>query len=137
MRLPDSKSSNSTGLELLFQALDSMVASPIAFCDSMSMAQTYPSPGTTFTYVLNSILCPPLSRIQLVQRDIRNLARKLRHDEPHTSGLLACKGFVTEATGNGPMLPLQVKLTMVFRAPPRVSGSPRSLRDMLVTTTKI
>lgn len=119
-----------SGLSLPPDALYGMVMSPILFSKTMSVAQRHHSSGKPSTYILNSIHCPLSSKSQLVQKDTRDLARKLRHDEPETFGLLSCKGFITQRTGDSPQQ--EVKLTIVFRAPTNF-GNSRSLRDLLTT----
>ncbi|KAI0908526.1 hypothetical protein F4823DRAFT_640039 [Ustulina deusta] len=66
------------------------------------------------------------------KKDIRNLARRLQHNEPRTFNLLSCKGFVSERANLQNASP--ARFTIVSRVPPD-SVDPRSLRDLLLNTT--
>ncbi|KPM39368.1 hypothetical protein AK830_g7189 [Neonectria ditissima] len=119
---------NSTsGISLPPEALKKMRISGIQFCD----AQAAEVAGSTRAamYILSRINCPPLVKYHNTKKDIRDLARKLQHDEPHTFGLLNCKGFITKLLNDGDNT--RAAFTMVFRIPLGLS-SPRSLRDLLL-----
>ncbi|KAK3361701.1 hypothetical protein B0T24DRAFT_691680 [Lasiosphaeria ovina] len=146
------------GLALPPEQLRKMRVSPIPYCDATVLARRYSSTGDVTLYLLNRIECQPLSKYRIIKKDTRDLAHKLQHDEPHTFGLLSCKGFVTEikadtaaaadsATGPESGLPQgsgswstmppthDITFTMVFRAPPG-SGTARpcTLREKLTST---
>jgi serine/threonine protein kinase len=65
-------------------------------------------------------------------KDVRDLARKLQHNEPDTFGLLTCHGFVAESdkSDNSEPDPI-VDSTLASKLPPEYSDS-RSLRDLLL-----
>lgn len=69
--------------------------------------------------------------VNMLSRDIRDLARRLRHDDPLTFRLLACKGVVRETQQTASMLSPSLTFTLVFRIPPGMSD-PRSLRELLL-----
>jgi hypothetical protein len=114
--------------------------SPIPFCDAKVARRKERSNGST--YILNSVICSHFPKYQLVKKDTRDLVRKLQHDEPHTFGLLSCKGFVVERTppnlavsrpeSHNSVTDSQVTFTMIFRAPIRSAPPPCSLRDLLL-----
>jgi hypothetical protein len=110
-------------------ALKDMAICSIPFCDGMAVATRYHSDGTVGRYILNNIQCEPGSAPQILKRDVRDLIRKLQVDEPHTFGLLKCKGFIVETIPTGLME--QLSLRLVFKDPPASYG-PRSLRDLLI-----
>ncbi|KAH8693007.1 hypothetical protein BGW36DRAFT_410172, partial [Talaromyces proteolyticus] len=74
----------------------------------------------------------PETDIRQLEKDVRDLARKLAHSSPLEFGLLNCKGvikhFEQDAYPTGPSA-----FTFVFRMPPRLS-QPRSLRSLLQNT---
>ncbi|KAJ3576575.1 hypothetical protein NPX13_g3654 [Xylaria arbuscula] len=104
------------GLALPSQALDTMTVSkvPLSCC---SLAKN------------NRLQHPALYDHK--KKDVRNLARRLQHDEPRTFGLLACKGFIAERADAEKGTP--AKFTIVLRTPPQLVR-PRSLRDLLLNS---
>ncbi len=104
---------------------------------SAFFAQPLSTSGATTTYILNTIRCQPLTKYNSIKKDARDLARKLQHNDPHTFGLLSCKGLAIPSrvpfAAPGETEP-NVALTLVFRVPPR-SGELQSLRDLLVNTS--
>ncbi|KAM5358782.1 hypothetical protein ACJZ2D_014990 [Fusarium nematophilum] len=126
-----------SGITIKAEELDRMNVWPVPFSVA-SLAQRVFSPGTVATYVLSRIQCQPLAKYDMIKRDARDLARKLQHNDPHTFGLLSCKGLAVPSAipqvapgGTEP----EVALTMVFRTPPGC-GCPRSLRDLLLNTPR-
>jgi hypothetical protein len=119
--------SASTSLRLEPDALKQMQISAIAYCDNMMIATRTSSIGQNRSYILNFIVCGPSTKYQSVKKCTLDLARRLQHNEPYTFGILACKGFVAGSNSADP------SLIMVFRNPP-ASDSPRSLRELLITT---
>lgn len=87
--------------------------------------------GVMFSFILNKIICPPLARVNDIKRGIRDLARKLQHNDPDTFGLLNCEGFATTPS----KLASQIKgdFTMIF-AVPSGRSKPRALRDVLLNS---
>ncbi len=83
-------------------------------------------------YILEGVRLQHPDLYQHTKRDIRNLARRLQHNEPRTFNLLSCKGFVSERANLHNASP--VRFTIVSRVPPD-SVDPRSLRDLLLNTT--
>ena len=117
------------GLALSSEALDTMTISevPLSCC---SLATSNRS-GKISAYVLESIRLNHPALYQHKKKDVRNLARRLQHDEPLTFGLLACKGFIAERSDAEKRTP--AKITIVLRTPPQLI-KPRSLRDLLLHT---
>ncbi|KAK7414263.1 hypothetical protein QQX98_006860 [Neonectria punicea] len=120
-------SNNTSGISLPVEALNKMSISGIPFCDA-KIAEVARSTRAAM-YILCRINCPPLVKYHITKKDVGDLTRKLQHDEPHTFGLLNCKGFVTELLNTD--ADKRAAFTMVFRIPPGLS-SPRSLRDLLL-----
>jgi hypothetical protein len=112
--------------------LKSMTISAISYCDGIAMATRSHSNRTESRYILNHIKCDPGAKPQILKCNVHDLVRKLQVDEPHTFGLLKCKGFVAESVPAGHAE--HMSLTLVFREPP-ASDSPRSLRDVLINTS--
>ncbi|KAK1240292.1 hypothetical protein MKX08_007734 [Trichoderma sp. CBMAI-0020] len=84
--------------------------------------------------VLDSITCISRANINSALRDIRNFARRLKHTEPFTFGLLECKGILNEDgvdTKVGTSTP-PTGLSFVFRMPPTHSHA-QSLRHRLLS----
>ncbi|MCJ1325554.1 hypothetical protein MMC10_002217 [Thelotrema lepadinum] len=95
------------------------------------------------TFILSDIYCPSeddtrnsieKNTRENLREDVRDLARRLQHDDPQTLGLLTCKGVIEPTEYNDP-LPQSVHFTMVFRTP-QDSHSPQSLRDRLISDKK-
>lgn len=122
-----------TKLMLSHGEIDHMEICDIAFSDVKSAKRSHPS-GTSTTYILNEIFnlqSPPgshFSRYTIAKEDSGHLASRLQHQEPEKFGLLTCKGFTLSGTKADP------KITLVLRTPPDVLPSPRSLRDLLLST---
>lgn len=87
--------------------------------------------GLVTSFILNMINCPPLAMYNDLKRGVRDLARKLQHNDPDTFGLLNCEGFVTTSS----KLPSQAKgdFTIIFAVPSERS-KPRALRDVLLNS---
>ncbi|KAI0482661.1 hypothetical protein GGR56DRAFT_670512 [Xylariaceae sp. FL0804] len=130
------------GIFLPAGELEKMTAEAIPYCEAKTATRMSARKGSQ-EYVLVSIDCPPATNIQTAKRDLRDLARKLQHDDPSPFGLLSCKGVIekassapttTTADGHAAGGGAPVSFTMVFRAPwPQVPNRPRSIRDLLVT----
>lgn len=118
-----------TGISLSAAILDRMNISKIDFADvqiaEYGIAEEYRM------YILDSIISVDAENYQPMKKVVRELARRLQHNEPHTFGLLTCKGFVTRKTSESDGM--GTNLTLVFRTPPGLS-SPRSLRGLLLST---
>ncbi|KAM0449150.1 hypothetical protein ACHAO4_007812 [Trichoderma viride] len=84
--------------------------------------------------VLDPITCISRENINSALRDIRNFARRLKHTDPFTFGLLECKGILNEDgsdTKPGTDIP-PTGLSFVFRMPPTHSYA-QSLRHRLLS----
>ncbi|KAM0520500.1 hypothetical protein ACHAPE_002893 [Trichoderma viride] len=84
--------------------------------------------------VLDPITCISRANINAALRDIRNFARRLKHTDPFTFGLLECKGILNEDgsdTKPGTDVP-PTGLSFVFRMPPTHSHA-QSLRHRLLS----
>ncbi|KAL7917767.1 hypothetical protein ACQKWADRAFT_331611 [Trichoderma austrokoningii] len=84
--------------------------------------------------VLNPITCVSRANINSALRDIRNFARRLKHTDPFTFGLLECKGILNEEgsdTRAGTDVP-PTGLSFIFRMPPSNSHV-QSLRRRLLS----
>ena len=114
-----------TGLTLPSTALESMEITAIPYCDGMLIARRAFSDRSTTTYILNRIRCLVTSREEALKRNVRDLVRKLQHDEPHTFGLLQCKGCIL------PSSRAPEEITLVFRQP-KGTSHPTSLRHILL-----
>lgn len=128
--VPDGEKSSVNGITLESDALKKMDIHAIPFGDGITVATRSFSDGHVGVYILDKIRCHP-SKYQTTKRNARDLVRKLQHDEPHTFGLLNCKGFIPELKPTGPEM--DAALTLVFRSPPD-SYNPKSLRDLLINT---
>ncbi|KAI0444861.1 hypothetical protein F4803DRAFT_218085 [Xylaria telfairii] len=117
-------------LALSAEALSTMSITdiPLSCC---KLAKSCKSQVST-TYILESIRLQHPALYQHTKKDIRDLARKLQHDEPWTFSLLSCKGFISKRANPHDGTP--AKFTIVSRAPTD-SANPRSLRDLLLNTT--
>jgi hypothetical protein len=87
--------------------------------------------GKATSYILEIIKLRHPDMYQQTKKDVRDLARRLHHDEPRTFGLLGCKGFIAERADLRNGSPAQ--FTLISRIP---SGfvRPRSLRGLLQHT---
>ncbi|KAM3455002.1 hypothetical protein NHJ6243_008691 [Beauveria neobassiana] len=104
--------------------LDSMTKTIIPFCDAVLGQRA----GSSKQLILNQIQCSLQANVEIMKKDVRDLARKLRHKDPQTFGLLTCKGVVKDETKIGPIL--EVSFTLVFEKPEGLAD-PRSLRHLL------
>jgi hypothetical protein len=119
-----------TGLSLPAAALDEMTVSNICLSD-IKLAH---NPRTRVTYILNTVIVTDPSYQRIMKGTVRQLTRRLQHDEPRNFGLLSCKGFVTNAPQTNAAM--YGSFTMVFRIPLGLSN-PRSLRDYLIHTQNL
>lgn len=84
--------------------------------------------------VLDPITCISRANINSALRDIRNFARRLKHTDPFTFGLLECKGILNEK-GSDTKADTAITptgLSFVFRMPPTHSHV-QSLRHRLLS----
>ncbi|EEU39135.1 uncharacterized protein NECHADRAFT_15666, partial [Fusarium vanettenii 77-13-4] len=121
-------SQTSSGLSLPAKNLYKMDISCIPFSD-LKIAKSE-RPGRITTYILDELGTLDLASYQEMEKNIRNLARRLQHNEPQTFGLLCCKGFVAEKLG-----PNLGKFTIVSRMPPGLPSA-QSLRQRLLQGSK-
>ena len=96
----------------------------IAFASAKCMQRT----GSNKFYIVDSISCNAETNIDLVENDVRELARKLSSVEPLTFGILQCRGVVRimESSTRRPS-----SFDMVFQIPKELSNEPKSLRGYL------
>lgn len=120
-----------SGLSRSPQELRKMKQTAIPHSDAWVAIATNSS-GRTSTYILNKIPCQLDMKYQIVQKDVRDLARRLQHSDPQTFGLMTCKGFVKDSSPSDP--DQSVQFTVLFVPPPNHSN-PRSLRDRLLNST--
>ncbi|GAP92115.1 putative podospora anserina S mat+ genomic DNA chromosome supercontig 6 [Rosellinia necatrix] len=129
--LRDISSDESSGVFLPSGELDKMVITDIPLCEA-KMATRISARKGPLNFLLTQMECPPEARVPFIRRDLRDLARKLPHDDPRTFCLLSCKGIVEKVDDTIPGMPARITFTMVFRTPSQLSD-PRSLRDRLVS----
>lgn len=84
--------------------------------------------------MLDPITCISRANINSALRDIRNFARRLKHTDPFTFGLLECKGILNEdGSDTKPSTAIPpTGLSFVFRMPPTHSHA-QSLRHRLLS----
>ena len=80
------------------------------------------------TYVLETFDCPQNSHIQATAHNVRDFALKLSRMQPHTFGLLFCKGVIWHKRGQGAE---SSSFRFVFRMPDGL-GQLKSLRQFLL-----
>jgi hypothetical protein len=124
-------SDESAGVFLPSGELEKMTITDIPFCDAQAATRKSTRKGLQ-RFLLTQVEVPPQAKVHAVKRDLRDLARKLSHENPADFSLLSCKGVIEQVDARIPGMPPRVAFTMVFRAPPRLSD-PRSLRDQLVS----
>ncbi|ETS76169.1 hypothetical protein PFICI_11556 [Pestalotiopsis fici W106-1] len=129
--LQSDKSSEASGIFLPAQDLESMTVQRITFCEAKAATRNSTRKGPQ-NFLLAPMECPPIANRQLVKRNLRDLARKLQHNDPGTFGLLSCKGVVEQLDSTDTDAQQRVSFTMVFRAPNNLSN-PKSLRDLLLS----
>ncbi|KAI1389425.1 uncharacterized protein F4822DRAFT_199817 [Hypoxylon trugodes] len=123
-----SKTKDATGLALPPANLHEMDIEDIPF----SNAKTARRKDSSSVYIIEKVNSVESNLAAITRKNVRDLASRLQHDEPHTFGLLNCKGFVAERGDQSTSKP-QTTFTMVFGTPTGLTG-PRSLRDYLVNT---
>ncbi|KAG4274827.1 hypothetical protein FPRO04_14464 [Fusarium proliferatum] len=106
-----------------------MITCVIPFSHLKLVKQADPSLDQSGVYVLNILDPYEPSHYQIAKKNVRDLARRLQHDEPKTFGLLQCKGFFSEKTEAHGVK--HITFTVIFRVPQQLS-TPRSLRDVLL-----
>ncbi|KAI3342345.1 hypothetical protein F4824DRAFT_198230 [Ustulina deusta] len=129
--LLDVNNNESAGVFLPSGELEKMTTTKIPFCDAQAATRISTRKGLQH-FLLTQVECPPQAKVHTVKRDLRDLARKLSHDNPIDFSLLSCKGVIEQVDARIPGMPARVTFTMVFRAPPQLSD-PRSLRDQLLS----
>ncbi|KAF2968326.1 hypothetical protein GQX73_g5243 [Xylaria multiplex] len=129
--LRDANCNEVGGVFLPSSELEKMTTTDIPFCDAQLAMRQSARKGLQ-RFLLTRAECPPEAKVQTVKRDLRDLARKLSHDNPRTFSLLSCKGIIEQVDAAAPGVQARVTFTLVFRTPTEISN-PRSLRDHLVT----
>ena len=86
------------------------------------------------TYVLDSVTCLPGIDVEVLTKDVRDLASKLINSDPMTFGLLQCRGVIRvfEETPKGQELR---SFDFVFNVPGGLQN-PQSLRSVLMAAGK-
>ncbi|KAI1371283.1 hypothetical protein F4677DRAFT_436023 [Hypoxylon crocopeplum] len=115
------------GVFLPARELDNLTTYDIPLCNTRR-AERLSSRRGLQVLLLDRMECPPNMNINAATKDVRDLARKLRHDDPLTFGLLSCKGVIKQVDSSN--YNLLVSFTMVFRSPDGLSR-PESLRGKL------
>ncbi|KAF1817001.1 hypothetical protein P152DRAFT_453608 [Eremomyces bilateralis CBS 781.70] len=124
----DGSTSAGKGITLSATELQALSTEPIAYCDAELALRA--NDGQKFILDRVHRICPSDKTYRDAKQTVRDLARKLTHNEPLTFGLLSCKGFVTEVSGTGP--DRRATFTMVLRTLKGYSN-PRSLRHYVVS----
>ncbi|KAM0669639.1 hypothetical protein ACQRIU_000034 [Beauveria bassiana] len=122
--LRDGQRQDSLPVFLKKSELDAMTKTIIPFCDAVLGQRA----GSSKQLILNQIQCSLQANVEMMKKDVRDLARKLRHKDPQTFGLLTCKGVVKDETKIGPIS--EASFTLVFEKPEGLAD-PRSLRHLL------
>ncbi|KAI1178841.1 hypothetical protein F4777DRAFT_535833 [Nemania sp. FL0916] len=126
--LQDIDSEESAIMFLPASELEKMTITDIPFCDALTATRTSTRKGFQHL-ILTRVECPPHMKVQALKRDLRDLARKLTHNNPTDFNILSCKGVIEQIH---PQNPTEVNFIVVFRTPSDLS-SPRSLRGLLVS----
>ncbi|MCJ1463538.1 hypothetical protein MMC07_002146 [Pseudocyphellaria aurata] len=84
--------------------------------------------GSDNWFVVDRIACDPQADIDLMTRDVRELARKLSSVDPLTFGILQCRGVVRVTEPSNGRLS---SFDFAFRIPRELSNEPRTLRSYL------
>ncbi|KAI2616824.1 hypothetical protein GGR54DRAFT_608992 [Hypoxylon sp. NC1633] len=127
------KDQEPSGIFLPSHEMESLTISDIPLCN-LRLAKRVSSRKGPQQLFLDTMECPPGINVNIASKDIRDLARKLQHDDPQTFSLLSCKGVIKPIHSSDPvlLLPPKTVFTMVFRSPVGLS-QPTSLRSMLTT----
>ncbi|MCJ1310465.1 hypothetical protein MMC25_004129 [Agyrium rufum] len=78
--------------------------------------------------IVDRVICDPLVPIDIVTKDVRDLARILSRVEPLTFGLLSCRGVLKETGNDGKVTGFE----FLFNVPSHLDN-PRSLRSVLLS----
>lgn len=106
--------------------LEAMKQQDMPFC----VARLAYKQSSSSWFILSDVRCQLGANVGKATRDVRDLARKLQHDNTEAFGLLHCKGVVQHIEKSKPNE--LARFTMVFRTPPHLRN-PRSLRERLIT----
>ena len=120
----DPAKANNISIFLPEVGLESLELRDIPLCSAKIGLREDPSKGL----ILQHVQASPGVQVAQLERDIRDLARKLAHSVPLEFGLLNCKGVIKHHKNSNP--PIIDSFTFVFRIPPGLSN-PRSLRRCL------
>jgi hypothetical protein len=99
---------------------------------SYSTAKLVKRSDSTKWVILDSQECDPDIDIEILTKDVRNLARKLHHADPLTFNLLACSGVIRVPSPDRKKL---ISFDFVFKIPEGMS-QPTTLRNLLLTSPK-
>lgn len=86
--------------------------------------------GSKKWLIVDCIPCDPEANIDLVTKDVRQLARKLSSVEPLNFGILQCRGVVRVAESRTKR---PSSFDFVFQIPEELGNEPKSLRDYLTS----
>lgn len=101
----------------------------ITYCTAELLHRT--RKAKTKLYILDSVICPPEANIQILTKDVRDLARKLKGADALTFGLLQCSGVVKVFDADRKI----VSFDFVFYIPEGLKN-PQSLRQILISADK-
>lgn len=104
--------------------LDKAETRKIPFASAKCMQRT----GSNKWVIVDCIPCDPEVNIDLVTKDVRQLARKLISVEPLTFGILQCRGVVRNMD-SGTRRPSS--FDFIFQIPQELTNEPKSLRSYL------
>jgi hypothetical protein len=130
----DLSRSSSTRIFLSRDGFDAMVKQDIP-CSTAKIAhrQSSNTRESARWYIVETIACPKNTRSDIITRTVRHFALTLSRLEPHTFGLLRCKGVVRHQIG----LDTEIKFfTFVFWVPDGAM-EPASLRQLLLTGSRV
>lgn len=122
MRRAINDSTGDTNRPNIYLSLEGLVAGsirPVPF----STASTARRADNQQSVLLDPVTCASRTSADAMIRDIRNFARRLRHADPATFGLLECKGILKEEEGDealvgtGATSIFPAGLAFVFRLP--------------------
>lgn len=94
----------SAGVFLLLGELVKMKIPNIPFCDAWATTKVSTRKGLQ-QILLTKPDCLPEARVHAAKCDLRDLARKLSHDNPRIFSLFSCKGIIEQVNTTIPGMP--------------------------------
>lgn len=104
--------------------LDTAKIREIPFASAKCMQRT----GSNKWVIVDCVPCDPEVNIDLVTKDVRQLARKLISVEPVTFGILQCRGVVRVIDSS---MRRPSSFDFIFQIPEELTNEPKSLRSYL------